>query len=296
MNSYIERILSAKWYPSICKNPTEYKIIAKYLHPDVNNDPDAGTAFAHLNNLKKEYENGYEFQDESGVYISNYQTHIWKGNATLLQQSKENYDFIIKKAKNTFDNRSYEHFMQYIPSNLNFDGDQLTYPSHYKCIPLSKVIKLLPENERNKHANWIYSRLIELVSMFESLGITHAGILPDSVFVIPEIHGIKVVSFYHVCEKKVTTINGKYKNYYPTQLFLSKEAGSYIDINLIKKTAISILGDISGAGTRLRANNNINTNVLDYLLLPETNAFHSLKKWRDILDANFIKEFVVLDI
>jgi len=296
MNNYINRILTATWFPDICKDQMDYKILAKNLHPDVNKDKDAILAFTHLNNLKTDFEKGYEFRDESGEYRSNYLVHKWSGDMDLLKLSKQNYDKVIYTARSNFDAQSFGHFMQYIPFNLDFEGNELTYRSEHKSIPLSKVIALLTETEKNKHTNWIFSRLIEFVTMLESLEITHTGLNPDSIFVIPETHGIKVTSFYHVCTDKVKTINGKYKNYYPPYMFDTKLAGSYIDISLIKKTAICALGDISGSGVRLRGDVNVNQNVLNYLMLSETDAFHSMRLWREILDKNFIKEFVHLTI
>ena len=296
MNNYINRILSANWYPDICKTQDDYKVLAKHLHPDINTDVNAVLAFTHLNKLKSDFAKGYEFRDESGEYRSNYLEHKWIGDKKLLQTSKTNYDKIIFTAKSNFDEKSFEHFMKYMPSNLDFEEDELVYHSSRKCIPLSKVIQLLPEENKDKHVNWIYSRMIEFVTMLEALEITHAGLNPDSVFVIPETHAIKVVSFYHVCTGKIKTINGKYKNYYPPQLFDTKEAGTYIDISLIKKAAICALGDISGSGVRLRSDKHVNQNVLDYLLTPETEAFLSMRKWREILDKNYIKEFINLDI
>ena len=296
MNNYINRILSANWYPDVCKTQDDYKVLAKHLHPDVNTDADAVLAFTHLNNLKSDFAKGYGFQDESGEYRSNYLDHQWTGNQKLLRTSKSNYDKIVFLAKSNLDVKSFEHFMRYLPSNLDFEGEKLIYHSSRKSIPLSKVILLLPEENKDKHVNWIYSRMIEFVTMLESLEITHAGLNPDSVFIVPEIHAIKIVSFYHVCTDKVKTISGKYKNYYPSQLFDTKKAGSYVDISLIKKTAICALGDISGSGVRLRSDKNINQNLLDYLLTPDTEAFLSMRKWRELLDKNYIKEFVLLDI
>lgn len=294
--NYINKILTATWYPDICRSQGDYKILAKNLHPDVNKDKNAILAFTHLNTLKTDFEKGYEFRDESGVFRSNYLVHKWEGDIDLLKQSKQNYDKLIYLAKSNFNAQSFSHFMQYIPSNLDFEGGELIYKSQYKCIPLSKVIGLLPEAEKNKHVNWIFSRLIEFVTMLESLEVTHAGLNPDSIFIIPETHGIKVTSFYHVCTDTVKTINGKYKNYYPPYVFDTKEAGSYIDINLAKKTAICALGDISGSGVRLRGDVNVNQNVLNFLMSPETDAFYSMRIWREILDKNFIKEFVYLTI
>ncbi len=295
MKTYLERVLDAKWFPEICPTNEEYKFLAKQLHPDLNHNPKAKEAFTHLNELKSAFEKGYEFKDESGEIRSNYLLHRWLGDEKMLVASKSNYDKLIQVAEKDFDKASFSHFMQYIPENLDFKGNELRFDTDQKCIPLSKVIEWLPEEKRNKHTNWIYSRMIEFVSMLELLGVTHAGLNPDSVFVLPETHGIKVVSFYHLCVETVKTINGKYKNYYPQAVFDTKEAGSYIDIATAKKTAICALGDVSGSGVRLRSNPSINQNVLNYFLTSEKDAFKSMKIWREVLQHNFVKEFVVLD-
>lgn len=296
MNTIVDKIIKAKWYPDICRTPDEYKLLARRLHPDVCNDLSAHIAFARLTALKNEYEKGFVFQDEAGSYRTNYLTHCWDGDLELLKRSKANYDFMLRLAQNQFDTDSFDHFMKYVPSNLTFKGDMLVYQSKHRCIPMSKVISLLPEEERNKHINWIYSRMIEFVVMLERIGFTHAGINPDSIFIIPETHAIKVATFYHATIGRIKSINGKYKNYYPPQLFTHKEGGSYVDIQLAKKSAICGLGDSSGSGVNLKANPLINLNVLAYLMTPESVALPSMQTWRNILNMNFIKEFITLNI
>ncbi|MDR2036942.1 MAG: hypothetical protein LBQ60_03370 [Bacteroidales bacterium] len=294
---YIDIILDTQWYLDICREHEDYIFLAKKLHPDICADARSIQAFTHLNRLKRDFEKGYIFRDESGEYRSNYLYHRWNGDKSLLKASKANYDRLLQEAKDNFDAKSFGHFMNYLPSNLEFEGETLVYRSQHKCVPLSKVIiRIADDDARNKHINWIYSRLIEFVSMLESMNITHAGLNPDSVFVIPEIHAIKVVTFYHTGMGSISTINGKYRNYYPAQLFTDKTGGAYVDISLIKKTAICGLGDVSGSGVKLRADASINQNVLAYLMTPESDAFQSMKTWRSILDTNFIKEFIHLNI
>lgn len=296
MNNLINKIISATWYADICKNHSDYIFAAKHLHPDRVRSDKAAMALSHLNSLRADFKRGYEFYDESGEFRSNYLTHRWSGNNSLLRISKFNYEKIISAAKSNFDMKSFSHFMQYMPSNYNLNQSGIVYESDCKCIPLSKVIALLPCEEKSKHVNWIYSRLIEYVVMLEALNITHAGLNLDSIFIVPEIHGIKITSFYHVCTDNVKTISRKYKNYYPASMFDTKKAGSYIDLNLIKKTAVCSLGDSSGSGVKLRNTGNINRNVLNYLMLPETDAYSSMQIWREILNNNFVKEFIQLNV
>jgi len=296
MGTIVDKILASTWYPDICKTPEDYKILAKRLHPDVCTDKNAIAAFAHLTALKQTFEKGFVFQDEAGIYRTNYLMHRWEGDLNLLKKSKANYDFMLRLAHNHFDTSSFEHFMKYVPTNLTFEDDVLVYRSQNRCIPMSKVISLLKEEERNKHLNWMYSRMLEFIVMLEALGFTHAGINPDSVFIVPETHAIKVTSFYHATIGDISSINGKYKNYYPAQLFTDKKGGSYVDIQLVKKCAICGLGDSSGSGVNLKANPLINLNVLTYLMTPESVALQSMQTWRSILDTNFIKEFITLNI
>ena len=121
MNGYVNRILSAGWYPDICKSQEDYKILVKILHPDVNNDADAIAAFTHLNDLKNSFIKGYEFFDEAGKYNSNYPEHRWMGDKSLLHLSKSNYDKIVHIAKNNFDDRSFELFTDNRSRCIYFD-------------------------------------------------------------------------------------------------------------------------------------------------------------------------------
>lgn len=296
MKTIIDKILKTTWYPDICKTPEDYRVLAKHLHPDICANENAIEAFVHLTALKQAFNKGYVFEDEAGVYRSNYLEHCWEGDLKLLKKSKSNYDFMLGLARNHFDVSSFEHFMKYVPENLTFENNILIYKSKERCIPISQVIRLLPEKERNKHVNWMYSRMIEFVAMLGKLGLTHAGINPDSVFIIPETHTIKVTSFYHASIGNISSINGKYRNYYPAQLFTYKKGGSYVDIQLVKKTAICALGDSSGSGVKLKTDPFINLNVLVYLMTPESDALQSMQTWREILDTNFIKEFITLKI
>ena len=61
MSNYINRILSATWYPDICKDQTDYKVLAKHLHSDLNKDKDAIMAFTHLNNFNNRFEIFFNF-------------------------------------------------------------------------------------------------------------------------------------------------------------------------------------------------------------------------------------------
>lgn len=141
--------------------------------------------------------------------------------------------------------------------------------------------------------NWIYSRILEFAGWINQTGYVHAGFTPDSIYTVPETHGIQVISFYHMTkiDDKLKTISGKYAPLYPASVFKNKNAYPGIDIDLAKKIAITLLGDKSGAGTRLRASHN--SSLINYLQTLDSDPIESYYKYRKLLDANFKKEFVV---
>lgn len=299
----LDEILNATYFSQICKSDDEYKQMAKLLHPDRCNDTRANDALVHLNNLRDEAERGLKFNDESGEYSTTGFIHTWYGDQSLLKASYDNYNTLVKSLKNVYqdDENSLKHFMQYIPHNYSFKDNKLSFTTDLRCVPLSKMItKLMNDPLKYKHCNWVFSRLIEFCSLLESIGYAHNGLSPNSVFVIPETHGITVTTFFHSQKfgEKLKTLNGINSKWYPDKIFKTKLSKQGIDVILSKKLTISNMGDPSGSGVILRANKEINNNVLSFMMKSDndTEAFGVMKEWRSILEKNFEKKFYQLNV
>jgi len=297
----LDIILKATHFNQICKSDDDYKKLAKLLHPDRCKDSMANDALVHLNSLRDEAEKGLKFNDESGEYVTTGFTHTWSGNVNkdLLTASYNGYNTLVKEMKKVYSGERLDHFMRYIPHNYSLTNDKLSFTTALRCIPLSHMIKKISYDPlKYKHYNWVYSRMIEFCVMLESVGIGHNGISPESVFIIPETHGITVSTFFHSkpFNQNLKTLNGRNRSWYPDKVFTNKISEPGIDITLAKKLTISNLGDNSGSGVVLRLNKEINPNVLTYFMRSDNNALNSMKEWREILHNNYKSEFLPLNI
>ena len=198
----------------------------KVIHPDVCSLPLAAEATIKLNNWKHHFENGKIYKDEAGKYNTNGYIIKHTGDKALLHTSYENYI----KLKNLKDDASV-HFRKYLPANIFFNGNQLHVLFSKRAIPLNGL--QLPQT----HVNWILNRLLEFCAWLSQNGYVHAGLHPESVFIIPENHGIQIVSFYHLTKVnyRLSGIAANYLSWYPSVVFHDKQALTVIDVELSKK-------------------------------------------------------------
>lgn len=260
----------------------DYKKLMRQVHPDVCNLPDAALAAARLNILKEHFEKGTAFTDESGHFQTNGHQTTYTGNADLLRCSFHNYNLLRSIGS--------DHLLKYLPQQMHWQGARLVANHTHRAVPLSQ------QNLPQEHVNWILSRLLEFVALLYQHGYTHGGLNPESVFVVPETHGIQVTSFYHLTpiNRKVATVNAHYKSWYPAFLFKEKRALPVIDIELSKKIAIYLLGDPSGHGIKLRKTHH--PAFIDFVIAQSTDPVATYQQYRDLLSANFKKAFHILNL
>jgi len=269
----------------------EYLRFSKLVHPDTCTHPKASDAMAIINHYKDVIEDGIGYIDEAGafrVFEKRIEYEINSTNKKLITKSFENY----KKLKSLHDESS-KHFHFYLPEEMLLEKNKLIIKLKDRAIPLTG--QKLPQ----VHINWIFSRMFEFVLWLKQVGYSHLGLNPTTVFVVPETHGIIIISFYHMTglNKKASTISAKYKMWYPTNLFINKRATPDIDLELSKKIALYLLGDRSAAGTKLKMDKiNINQNVLEFFLTKHANNFEEFDKYRKILEKNFEKKFYLLSL
>lgn len=263
----------------------QYGDIARLLHPDLCSLPGAADAFARLNALKEGWEKGYRFSDDAGAVRAQNQTVTFIGDPKLLMQSYRNYGYL-----KSLNHPAAKHFHRYLPESMTLDGEVLTLQLSHRAAPL--VGLTLPQS----HANWILSRLLEFTAWLAQEGWTHCGINPETVFVVPETHGIILTSFYHLTPREgtVKTISAKYKHWYPNALFVDKKAEPMVDLELCKRTIATLLGDPSGIGVKLQKTNH--SAFIDFLLTVHTDAFDCYDQYRKLLDKHFPKKFLPLNL
>lgn len=268
----------------------EYFKYSQLIHPDVCKLPGTSDAMAKLNKYKDLMERGRELVDEAGpfkIFDNKITYNVTDKNRTLLRKSYENYNKLINSKDKSIDN-----FRRYLPESMVLTDDMLTINLSERIVPLTNL-KL-----EQVHVNWIFSRLFEFVLWLRKLGYCHLGLNPTTVNIIPTTHGVVVTSFYHLTkiDSKVETISAKYKMWYPTNLFMKKIATPDIDLELVKKISIYLLGDRSAVGTILKRNKDVNQDILEFLITKHANEFTNYDNYRKILSKNFESKFYLLDL
>lgn len=266
---------------SISNFKSEFNDVIKVIHPDKCSINGALEATAKMNLWKDIFENGKQYRDDIGFYKTNGYFVEFNSTEKNLAWSIENYR-IFKDLKG----QTNEHFKKYIPSEgkLMADGT-FKFIFEKRSIPLSGLVL------SQEHVNWILNRLLEYCTYLSELGFSHCGLNPESVFVVPETHGIQICSFYHLTMfgNKIKTVSGKYRNWYPSNVFTEKIATPTIDIELSKKIAVYLLGDTSGSGVKFRKTHN--EDFINFIISQSDSAYSTLSLYKELLHKNFKKQF-----
>ena len=267
-----------------------YRSYSRLIHPDACRQPNAADAMAKMNYYKDLLENGIRYADETGDFHMFDKKIIYKvtdKNRKLLTKSFENY----KRLKSKTDKASVD-FHRYLPESMVLEKDRFTINLKDRVVPLTE--QKLPQI----HVNWLFSRMFEFCLWLRQNEISHMGMNPTTVLVVPETHGVIITSFYHMSQinKKVKTISAKYKMWYPTTLFSKKIATPDIDLELCKKIVLYLWGDRSAAGTVLKRDKEVNQKILTFLLTKHQCEYDDYKAYRKILKENFEKKFYPLDL
>jgi hypothetical protein len=297
----IDKILKATNYSQVLDYRenwgSELRHYLQWIHPDHNgNNGQATEACAKLLAYRDIMVNGIKGIDDSGEYLYFPQHIRYFGDNTLLKQSINKWIEICTKSGDIL--RQYlptkYEYGQYLPMihDNNKTYCYATFP--YRAIPISKIDSLPQE-----HLNWVLNRMLEFSTMLNNIGWSHNGINPDSIFLVPETHGIIVSSLYHALPlgRQIKTISAKYKNFYPQSIFRKdiELPAHTIDIELAKRTVIYLAGDKSGVGTKLRGK--LNKEWLDFVLNFSTeSAYTTYMKYRDLLKRNFESKFYICNI
>jgi hypothetical protein len=288
----ISTLINSKFYIDVFSDLDNWKILykeyAKLLHPDKCKDPAANEAIRKLNLFKDELDKGKKHKDDAGIITYTLKECELIGSIDLIDKSLKNYNILM-----SLSDESSKHFKKYLPSNMiKNSSNELKFTMPARAVPLSSIGVI-----DQKHVNWILSRMFEFISWINQIGYSHNGINPDSIYIIPENHGMICASFYHMTRlsTKLDTVSGRYANFYPSSIFTEKQTIPLIDIELAKRTAVYLLGDKSGVGVLLRKTHN--NDVIDFLQKQHTKTFDTFREYRKLLEKHFnIKEFNELKV
>ena len=109
---------------------------------------------------------------------------------------------------------------------------------------LADVIEAYPKGIDPRDAVWMFKRILGILSFTHKAGVTHGAILPTHIVLDLEPHAAALIGWgYSVDhEKKLVAIAGKYRAYYPTEVFDKKPVGPETDLFMLGKTMTALMG------------------------------------------------------
>ena len=266
-------------FPDLEKWQTKCTSYLLRIHPDHCSKPNSEEATTKLLEYKTAIKKGIEHIDDAGIVTYTPKTiTISSNNIPALRKSNLNFNHIVAGTS--------KHWRKYMPLGCIFENDKLVFKLEHRAIPLSSLGTI-----DQVHVNWIASRILEFAGFLNQQGYVHSGINPDSIYVVPETHGVLFTTFYHLepLNEPLHTISARYLHFYPDITFQAKEAIPEIDLELIKRTAAFLLGDLSGTGIKFLKTHN--RAYIDWLLRYETDTLDSYKLYRMMLKQEFPKKF-----
>ena len=233
----------------------EYKQLVKQFHPDIGGDTDVFKNLVSLYNLglSKISSNTWgiislersAFSDDAGAVYKRKNHNIQLYFTGTEDRLNLTADF-LKQTQSIDDIKRYSNYThskeEVVIRTNKQEALVLTLPLTAYHFHSKIITQQFPKGLPDIHLAWIGSRLFEYCALLEHHGFSHCGLNPNTIFIIPENHGIYVTSFYHAgpSGSKLTTISANYKNWYPASTFVKKTRGAFIDIELAKQCLISI--------------------------------------------------------
>lgn len=257
----------------------EYRAAIKLLHPDKTDDPAAAKALIRLNSMRARFEKGQQLTDDAGLLQAYSWGAVFQGHHQLLAHSEANFEKLKSRR-----NKAARHFHQFMPTSL---GKEAGLCAKWQQTAFYLSGKKLAQ----RHVQWILSRLLEFAAWLAQEGYVHAGLHPESIWIVPQTHGIIIPTYYHArpLGSQLSTLSSTYQHWYPSSVFENKKAVSLIDIEMIKRTAIYLLRDTSGAGVKLKGT--VSSALLDFLQAKHTDVYQCYDEYRYLLKRNFKSEF-----
>lgn len=271
----------------------QYRKLARRVHPDGGGTP---VLFAKLTRLYEEAQLKKE-QDAWGVPSFARHSYVCAGAKVYSRAPQLYFDYESGLVSNAIrcwaEIAKHDHFKKYLPSAcassrvLTSEGIRpvlaATLPEGARRVASNRVQATHAAMDP-KHVGWIGSRLLELVAFFHKSGFVCAGVTPDTVFIVPETHGIVLVPLVHMAPtgSRLKTIAGSWLPFYPSTIRKDPQARPELDVNMVLRLLVWLLGDKSGHGALLYSRG-VDARLVRFLLRTPGPAFETYQAWRDLL-------------
>lgn len=305
----------------------EYRALARRWHPDVLGGD--GTPFAHLHQL---HEAGLakiargewltpgvlELTGADGIlrrvrYVKDYTIHVghaYLGHEYVTYVIKDDFADLAETGSKRistlkFPNASVRDGMvercpTFKATFRTNDKIALVLNKPNNLVRLRDLLEHLNGQLDPRHVAWITSELLNLACYLEWSGLTHNDLSPETVFICPKKHTIKLLGgwWYAVPVgarmarlQEVRTVANL-----PSKVASSKLASVRTDLSLVRLLGREMLGD--PGGSRLSRDKTVPAALATWLrTAPSDTAREDYRGWQEVLTASFgARRFVELDV
>lgn len=109
---------------------------------------------------------------------------------------------------------------------------------------MEQLLAKFPTGVDARHVGWMYNRMLEILGAIHMKSLCHNAVLPCHVLVLPADHGVVLLDWKQVGQGPLTSISGKYKTYYPPEVFEKKKTTPATDIYMATKCAAYVGGGL----------------------------------------------------
>lgn len=104
-------------------------------------------------------------------------------------------------------------------------GEDAMLPSFNNMHSLSEIIDVIGADSINiKHLGWIWRRILSALAVSSYIGVIHAGITPDSIWIstAPNNHGAILVNWVHAShgQQPVKSLSTRWEDLYPKEILM----------------------------------------------------------------------------
>ncbi len=200
------------------------------------------------------------------------------------------------------DNRMKEQHQRYLPfierTIETADGYLVLMRKTEDVILLSDLIKHLGRMPP-KHMAWVVSSLLNILSFYEVIGLTHNGLDVNTVFVSPANHAAFPLGGWWYAAKsggKIKHLPPAIHKIAPSDVLMKKIADARIDLASVRLLARTAIGDPTGA--HLQSTDDIPKSLANWLRLPPpTSAIKDYENWGKVLTESWgPRKFLKLDV
>lgn len=292
---------------------SNFKTLRRSWHPDRNKDSKATEVFCKLQELFDKLGSYLQYTTGDTTYTFKQRTvtkfplgevyHHEAGIAVVLDDKYVKYTQIfldnVKLAEEAISKHESmkKDLLQLLPKVHRISNDSKTIVLTFEkgSVNLAMLVKSQKGALPPRVAAWIISRMLNYSMIYDFSGLVGNAISIDSFWVNTQSHsGFDLLGWFFA-----GPIGGKIKGLppesvelYPPASLAAKVCDRVVDTRLIKKAGISMLGDFTGTGMKLKASEDLPVALVDWVrsMTSNTKKLSVYQNWsNEVLPAAFGK-------